>query len=1068
MRRSRSLPILAFLISCLAASVSTQTEARADLTPVDVSFPTETVLSTNQPFGSSIIVADFDGDGRPDVAAASLLDNQISWYRNQGNGTFSSAILISNSANSPSCLVAADIDADGRIDLVSASSVDNEIAWYRNVGGVPGALFASPSSNQRVISRSAEYAYSVTVADVNGDGLWDVVSASLFDNKIAYYKNLGGGNFGYNSANPTANQHVISTAGSAPTSVAAGDLDGDGIFDLAVTSTNDNTLAWFKGGFDESGRPTFTRHVLSTNLPRAYHVSIADMNKDRRPDLIVAAPYGSKISYFKNLSQQGGAPETSFAPEQIVSSEARGVSSVIAADLNRDGNPDIVSALLLDDRIIWFPSLGVDENGDVTFGPEALVSAGTQNPAAVAAADFDGDGVLDVTSASQVDSKVAVFLNAGEFDGDVTQAPTLDAPVSGSISAKPVTVSYTLPEDALPGSVVVSFVAGATYRELVLASDGESAGSHTFSFDPANPGESSSVQSATAAVRDGTYTVTVSYQDAVGNPLAASRPAVGVIIDAEAPFLPGAATTVLARKGGVVPGAGESGTGVPADARLRVLGVPSINDAGHLGLTASYTSGTTVRQVILGPGPGGETAVLVGAGDAVPNASGSPQSQLAFVSFADVLLNDSDQIAFLGTIRGLGTAASSVNIRNDRGIWTNAGASALRLVAREYDVAAGLALKYGSFTSVALSSNFIREGETVERTNISFTAKLVGTGVVAANDEALWNYEASATGQSTTRLLLRKGQSLSLRGGAAKRIKTLTALAPMDGAAGHGRGSVPVGVAARLDFTDGTQAIVRVGGDGVVHDVALPGDTIPDTDARLVRFGLPVQNNLGDTMVLASLTSRTNNTALVFVPEGGGQSLVVREGDLVDDIEDATFAGFKIGVVNDAQDFAFIGKAIGHGVNSLNDDGLWYLGQSASDPGTGAPVLVAREGDQATSAPAGAKWEAFRSIALPDGSSGPIFLADLVIPALGSPNPAKVSVNNDTGIWAVDSGGNLRLIVREGDTFPGMALTIRAISILGNVAGSPAQTRSYNGHSEIIYRATLSDGSEVIAKARVP
>ncbi|MEO7319701.1 MAG: choice-of-anchor tandem repeat NxxGxxAF-containing protein, partial [Chthoniobacteraceae bacterium] len=262
--------------------------------------------------------------------------------------------------------------------------------------------------------------------------------------------------------------------------------------------------------------------------------------------------------------------------------------------------------------------------------------------------------------------------------------------------------------------------------------------------------------------------------------------------------------------------------------------------------------------------------------------------------------------------------------------------------------------------------------------------------------------------------------------------------------------------------------IVRVGGDGVVHDVALPGDTIPDTDARLVRFGLPVQNNLGDTIVLASLTSRTNNSALVFAPHGGGQSLMVREGDLVDGIENAIFTSFTIGVVNEAQDFAFIGKAIGHGVNSLNDDGLWYLGQSASDPGTGAPVLVAREGAQATGAPVGAKWKAFRSIALPDGSSGPIFLADLVVPAPGRPNPAKVTASNDTGMWAVDSDGSLRLIVREGDIFPGTALRIRAISILGNVAGSPAQTRSCNGHSELIYRATLSDGSEVIAKARVP
>ncbi len=1067
MRHFRALPILAIAASCFAGGVCLPIEARAELTPVNVSFPNQTVLSSSQPFGSSVITADFDGDGWQDVAAASIFDSEISWYRNLGNGTFSPAIVISTAALGPNCIIAADIDADGRMDLVSASTLDDKIAWYRNTGASPTALFGSPAANQRVISRSADYAYSVTVADVNGDGLWDVVSASLFDNKIAYYKNLGDGNFGYTSANPTANQHVISTAGIAPTCVASADLDGDSIFDLAVTSLNGSTLAWFKGGFDESGEPTFTREVISTNLPNAYNVAIADMNKDRSPDLIVAAPAGNKISYFRNVSQQPAAT-TSFGPEVIVSFEARAVESVIAADIDRDGNLDIVAALLTDDRIIWFPSNGVDENGDVTFGAEALVSSGVQGPISVAAADFDGDGVMDVTSASQVDEKISVFINAGEFDGDVTQAPTLIAPVTGTITTKPVTISYVLPEDALAGSVVVRFVSGATLRELILASDGESAGEHTFSFDPANPGESSSVQSAPAAIRDGTYNVTVSYQDAVGNPGVASAPATGVIIDAEAPYLPGASTKVVAIKGGVVPGAGVAGTGVPADARMRVLGIPSINNAGHLGLTASYSSGATVRQVILGPDVNGETAVLVSAGDAVPNASGAPQSQLAFVSLGDVLLNDSDATAFIGTIRGLGSAASSVNTRNDRGIWSTAGGGALRMVARELDVAAGLSVRYASFTSVALSSNFVRDDETVERTNVAFVAKLAGTGVVPANDEALFAHEISATGESSTRLLLRKGQNLALRGGAAKRVRAIVALPPMDGAAGHGRGSVPVGIAARIEFTDSTQALVRASGDGVIYDVALTADLIPETDARLVRFGVPAQNNLGDTIAVASLNTRTNNSALVFTPDEASSSFAVREGDIIDDIEDAIFTSFKIGVVNEAQNIAFIGKALGRGVNSLNDDGLWYLGQAGTEPGTGAPVLIAREGVQAAGVAAGAKWESFRSIALPDGSSGPVFLADLAVPLSGRPNPAKITASNDTGVWAVDSNGALRLIAREGDTFPGTNLTVRALSLLGNVAGSPAQTRSYNSHGELIYRATLSDGSEAIAKARVP
>ena len=271
-----------------------------------VAFPQETILTTSLSFAVSIVAADFDGDGRPDVAAASLRDSQIFWYRNKGDGTFSGPITVSNAASGPCCLVAADLDGDGRVDLVSASVLDDKVAWYRNVGGASGSLFgftsASPFANQRIITKNADYASSVAVADVDGDGLPDVVSASILDNKIAWYRNRGGGNFAWSAANALGNQKLISTAGEAPSCVVAGDLDGDGRVDLAVTSINDDTLAWFKGSVGPDGAVTFTRRVLSTTQLRAQAVSIADLNGDGRPDLLCAAPYAAKITYFRNVT----------------------------------------------------------------------------------------------------------------------------------------------------------------------------------------------------------------------------------------------------------------------------------------------------------------------------------------------------------------------------------------------------------------------------------------------------------------------------------------------------------------------------------------------------------------------------------------------------------------------------------------------------------------------------------------------------------------------------------------------------------------------------------------------
>ncbi len=1077
MRRSHVPHIFAFIAFLWTACFVATPCAHAEITP---SFPHQTVLSTNQPFGSAIVVADFDGDGRPDVAAASLYDSQIAWYRNKGNGIFSPPIVISTTASGPWSLAAADIDGDGRIDLVSGSLFDIKIAWYRNLGGSPGVLFGSPANNQRIIhedSSDLSIFTSVAVSDLNGDGLPDVVAAMQAENKVVWYRNHGGGDFHWSAANPAANQKVISTAGNSPSGVAAGDLDGDGIADLAVTSFNDHTLAWFKGAIGATGGVSFTRHVISTNQLGAYAVTIADLNHDQRPDLICAAPHRFAITYFRNLTGTPGAAEPFFGPEQIVSDQARAVESIAAADLNRDGNPDIVSALLDENKIVWNSGSAPDENGGITFGPQLLISGEVSGPAAVAAVDFNGDGIADVASLSQNDSKVAVYFNNIQFSPDETLAPTLIAPSSGTATTNLVAISYTLPEDALAGSVKVSFTSGAVLRQFVLASGGGTAGSHVFSFAPAKPTASSEIASGSSSLENGTYDVTLSYQDAAGNPAAISQPASGVVIEVPAPPQPPdpgttppdpgttppvvvpdpvvpapteVSTSILVKKGDPVPGAGETGSDVPADAIFRAFGVPSLNAAGHLAVTASYTSGVGVRPVILGPARDGRTAVLAGAGDTIPNATGAPASHQQFESFKDVLLDDADTIAFIATVSGDAAARKSVSAKNDRGIWTNGGDGQLRLVAREGEAAPGVAAKFEAFTSVALSPAF-----SPEKTQVAFVARLRGAGVLPSNDEGLWIHRSSSAADGALKLLLRKGQKIALRGGASKRIQSFIALAANGGTAGHGHGAVPAGIAARVHFSDGAQALVRIAADGGIDAIAMTGDTTSDAGAALVKFGLPAQNIGGDVLAKVLLDRKKKISALLFAPAAGDASILVREADAAPGLDGATFAGFKSGIINADRNAAFIASAGDAG-------GIWFASPSA------APVLIAREGAQPPDIATGAQWKTFRSLALADGAHGPVFLADLAIPRAGKRNPAGINAANDTGVWAVDSKGALRLVVREGDTLAGTTSPIRALTLLGNVGGSPAQTRSYNARAEIIYRATLSDGSEVIAKAQLP
>jgi len=119
------------------------------------------------------------------------------------------------------------------VDVLSASAGDDKIAWYENTDG-QGSF-----GSQQVITTEAEHAQSVYVADLNGDGDLDVVSASSADDKIAWYENTDAqGTFGP--------QQIITTGADGARSVYAADLDADGDVDLLSTAFASGQLDWYE------------------------------------------------------------------------------------------------------------------------------------------------------------------------------------------------------------------------------------------------------------------------------------------------------------------------------------------------------------------------------------------------------------------------------------------------------------------------------------------------------------------------------------------------------------------------------------------------------------------------------------------------------------------------------------------------------------------------------------------------------------------------------------------------------------------------------------------------------
>ena len=333
------------------------------------------------PPSGEAVDGDLDGDG--------FLDQ----------GAFGPQRVITTAADYAYSVYAADLDGDGDLDVLSASYIDDTIAWYENTDGL--GSFGS----QQVITTAADYALSVYAADIDGDGDMDVLSASLDDDKIAWYENTDGlGSF--------SSQQVITTAADGARSVYAADLDGDGDMDVLSASKYDYTekVAWYE---NTDGLGSFgTQQVITTAADGARSVYAADLDRDGDMDVLSASRYDDTIAWYENTDGLGN-----FGDQQVITTAASGAHSVHAADLDSDGDMDVLSASRDDDTIAWYENT----DGLGSFGSQQVITTAAAGALSVYAADIDGDGDMDVLSASSADDATIAWYE--NMDAPQTTGP---------------------------------------------------------------------------------------------------------------------------------------------------------------------------------------------------------------------------------------------------------------------------------------------------------------------------------------------------------------------------------------------------------------------------------------------------------------------------------------------------------------------------------------------------------------------------------------------------------------------------------------------------------------------
>ncbi len=312
------------------------------------------------PFAGPVAVADVNQDGNPDVIVYSNQNDSVSVYKGAGDGLLLGGTNISvpqpqgGFPSTPSTVAVGDLNGDGIPDMVTADAANNLIDVYF---GQPGGGYSPPVAYSTMDSQQhGQDPVSVTIADINNDGIPDIIVADHADNRISILLGVKALDANGNRVFSPAYTVIV---GDNPTQIAVGDFNNDGALDLAVA------------------------HDGATQAGRGVTILI------------------------------GKGDGTFLAPTEIdVGVHATSIAAAnFTGKTDRFGNP-ILSLVVTDDTSNGQVVLNLgDGQGNFAAGEDFTVGP---DPIQLAVADFNGDGFPDVVTISgstTTTKNISVLLN---------------------------------------------------------------------------------------------------------------------------------------------------------------------------------------------------------------------------------------------------------------------------------------------------------------------------------------------------------------------------------------------------------------------------------------------------------------------------------------------------------------------------------------------------------------------------------------------------------------------------------------------------------------------------------
>lgn len=332
---------------------------------------TSTSFAPKQDFATgtdpvAITLADLNSDGKLDIAVTNIDSNSISVFLNTtapGAATPSfSARQDFATGDNPLSITATDLNGDGKLDLVVADLVSSVSVLVNTT--IPGAATIAFADKQDF--PTGDGPRFVAAGDFNGDGKRDLAVANFNANTVAVLLNTTAPGAAVVSFAPLRDFPT----GNRPTSIAVADVNGDGKLDLAIANVLSNTVSVLLNTTTPgSNTPSFSaRQNFATNFNPS-SITAGDLNGDGKLDVAVADSNADTISVFVNTTAPG-AEAPSFATKEDSATSDRPIS-IASGDLNGDGKLDLVVANFAADTVsvlLNSPTAAkVDQT--ITFGP---------------------------------------------------------------------------------------------------------------------------------------------------------------------------------------------------------------------------------------------------------------------------------------------------------------------------------------------------------------------------------------------------------------------------------------------------------------------------------------------------------------------------------------------------------------------------------------------------------------------------------------------------------------------------------------------------------------------------